>query len=113
MSSNPFTWPEQAIKLTSGQVENKLTKLKNWQLTKDQSALQAEFELTDFAEAVALFNQIALLAQQHDHHPDLSLFDYKNLLVILSTHQVGGLSEKDFYLAAAINKFKLAATSIV
>ena len=53
---------------------------------------------------MALIDKIAPLAEADDHHPDLHLTGYKRLLIELSTHAIGGLSENDFILAAKINE---------
>jgi 4a-hydroxytetrahydrobiopterin dehydratase len=61
--------------------------------------------MKDFLAAVDLIKRIAPRAQKMDHHPDLHLTGYRKLKVVLSTHDAGGLSLKDFRLAAIIETF--------
>ena len=58
--------------------------------------------MKDFSAAIALMKAILPVAQAEDHHPDLHLTDYRRLQIVLSTHDVGGLSINDFILAAKI-----------
>lgn len=60
--------------------------------------------MKDFVAAVALISRIKDAAEAADHHPDLHLTGYRSLAVELSTHSIGALSEKDFRLAAKIDK---------
>lgn len=73
-----------------------------WQQRDD--SLVADIECDDFMAAVELINQIAELAEQQNHHPDVWLHGYKNLQIILQTHDEGGLSSKDEQLAQAIDE---------
>jgi len=50
-------------------------------------------------------NQVALIAQAEDHHPDLHV-SYSKVTIELWTHAVGGLSENDFILAAKIDNYE-------
>lgn len=72
-----------------------------WRLENNRM-LRRELILKDFAEAVRLINEIAKIAEEEDHHPDLHLTGYRRLMIELSTHSVGGLTENDFVLAAKI-----------
>ena len=60
--------------------------------------------MQDFVSAVELIDEIAKVAEAQDHHPDLYLTGYRRLRVELSTHSIGGLSEKDFILADKIQQ---------
>lgn len=65
--------------------------------------LSKSWTLPSFEAAVALFNQIAQLAQVQDHHPEV-LSSYTQLHVHIWTHDVAGLTHKDFELARAIDQ---------
>ena len=69
-----------------------------------ESALVRELKLSDFAAAVGFVNAVAALAQAADHHPDILLHGYNKVLLTLSTHSAGGVTERDIALAAAIDK---------
>ncbi len=64
--------------------------------------LEREFQLKDFRKAMEFVNKVADIAEKQDHHPDI-LIRYNKVTLTLSTHQVGGLSPKDFILAAKID----------
>ncbi|HQT84009.1 MULTISPECIES: 4a-hydroxytetrahydrobiopterin dehydratase [Acidiphilium] len=65
-------------------------------------AIERKFVFKDFAAAFAFMTRVALLAEAHDHHPDWSNV-YNRVSIRLSTHEVGGLSERDIKLAEAID----------
>lgn len=81
-----------------------LTKLNpNWQLSENKDLLSRRFELTNFVEALDLVNKIGDLAEQQQHHPDINL-GWGYVEIYLSTHDIGGISEKDIILAQEIDK---------
>ena len=65
-------------------------------------AIQRTVTLHDFAESMALVNQIAAEAERVNHHPDI-LVRYNKVTLTLSTHDAGGLTGKDFDLARTID----------
>lgn len=62
-------------------------------------ALQREFELPSFAEAIAFVNRVAELADAENHHPDITI-SYKRVTLRWTTHSEGGITERDRDLAA-------------
>jgi 4a-hydroxytetrahydrobiopterin dehydratase len=73
----------------------------SWRL--EDKTIVREFERASFADAVAFVNAIADLAERADHHPDVLIHDYKQVRLTLSTHSAGGLTERDFALAGAVD----------
>ena len=73
---------------------------KDWEL--DDKKIKREFTFESFMKGVEFVNQVAKIADSENHHPDIYLY-YKKVVVELSTHAVGGLSENDFILAAKID----------
>ena len=73
-----------------------------WKL--EAQRLRRSWRLRDFAAVMRLVDQIAALAEDEGHHPDIHITEYRNLEVALWTHAVGGLSENDFILAAKIDR---------
>jgi 4a-hydroxytetrahydrobiopterin dehydratase len=67
-----------------------------------EGMISREFEFADFAESMAFVNRVAALAEEHDHHPDIHI-SYNRVRLDCTTHKVGGLSEKDFALAEAVD----------
>ena len=72
-----------------------------WIKEKDQ--LTKEFSFKNFKDAINFVNQVAYLAEMHDHHPDILLYDYKNVRLTLSTHSEGKVTDKDYKLADEID----------
>lgn len=73
-----------------------------WSVVRGQK-LRAKFRFEDFATALAFVNEVGALAEAVQHHPDLTL-GWGRVAVELSTHDVGGLSERDFDLAAQVDR---------
>ncbi len=93
-----------AQSLSLEQARSRLKELGDWKLAEDAKSIRRELLMKDFLSAVELIGAIAQRAAAHDHHPDLHLTGYRRLAIELSTHSLGGLSEKDFALAAEIEK---------
>jgi 4a-hydroxytetrahydrobiopterin dehydratase len=87
-------------KLSEDQVQKRLASLRGWQLRDDR--IWKQYPCGGFAPAIAFVNRIAALAETADHHPDI-LVEYDKVTLTLSSHDVGGLSERDFSLALAID----------
>jgi 4a-hydroxytetrahydrobiopterin dehydratase len=75
----------------------------NWQLSENNNLISRRFELSNFAEALNIVNKIGELAENQQHHPDINL-GWGYVEVYLSTHDIGGISDKDITLAQAIDK---------
>ena len=67
-------------------------------------SLSRSFTFKNFKEALAFVNKVGNLSEEEGHHPDINLFNYKNVLITLSTHAINGLSENDFIVAAKIDR---------
>jgi 4a-hydroxytetrahydrobiopterin dehydratase len=61
-------------------------------------ALQREFELPSFPEAIAFVNRVAELAERENHHPDVTI-SYKRVTLRWTTHSAGGITDRDRELA--------------
>jgi 4a-hydroxytetrahydrobiopterin dehydratase len=61
-------------------------------------ALERTFELPSFPEAIAFVNRVAEVAEQENHHPDMSI-SYKKVTLRWTTHSEGGITERDRELA--------------
>jgi 4a-hydroxytetrahydrobiopterin dehydratase len=89
--------------LTGPEIARRLTNLTQW-LAADNMVIARTITCKDFAEAIQLINRVALIAESENHHPDIFLHGYKNLTVSLTTHSARGLTEKDFVVAAKIDR---------
>ena len=78
------------------------TALPGWSLAEGHDAIRREFRFRDFSEAWGFMARVALLAEAQDHHPEWSNV-YNRVEILLTTHDAGGLSERDLRLARAIN----------
>ena len=92
--------PDELKALSEVEVAKLLSEVPQWAF-KDR-AIEREFKFSDFREAMEFVNKVAALAESEDHHPDICI-SYNKVRLTLSTHKVGGLSRKDFFLGAKIN----------
>lgn len=89
--------------LTRAQIAEYQPQVIGWNVADDELSIFREFTFRDFKEALSFVNTVGTIAEEEGHHPDISLFSYKKVLITLSTHAIGGLSENDFILAAKID----------
>ncbi len=89
-------------KLSGEARANALARLKGWTEVKDRDAIAKKFVFADFNEAFGFMARAALVAEKLDHHPEWFNV-YKNVEVTLSTHDAGGVTERDIELAAAMD----------
>lgn len=90
-------------KLDAAARDRALGKLGAWRYEADKAAIMREFTFADFSQAFGFMTRVALAAEKAGHHPDWSN-SYKTVIITLSTHDAGGLSQKDVDLAQAIDK---------
>ena len=90
-------------KLTDSQVQDALGGLAaGWQL--EQGKLARSFRFADFNAAFAFMTRVAMAAEQADHHPEWFNV-YNRVDVQLTTHDAGGLTDRDFELARRMDGF--------
>ena len=89
------------MRLTDQQIADELASLE-WQPADD--AIIREWKLPNFPAAIAFVNEIAALAEEADHHPDILVHGYNRVRVTLTTHFVNGLTARDFQLARRIDR---------
>jgi 4a-hydroxytetrahydrobiopterin dehydratase len=95
-------------RLDAEAVRARLAALAGWEFRDEK--LRKRFQFADFREAFAFMTAVALLAEKQDHHPEWFNV-YNRVDIALATHDVGGISERDFKLAAAIDALPLARQS--
>lgn len=83
-------------KLTDEQIKNELESLKNWSL--NEGKLHREYKFDNFVEAFGFMTRVALVVERMNHHPEWFNV-YHTLIVDLTTHDAGGISELDIKLA--------------
>src|SRR5690242_10341515 len=82
--------------LTEEEIERQLAALPGWTL--DGAQIVAELEAPDFPTAITLVDEVALEAEDMDHHPDMDI-RWRTVRFALSTHSEGGLTQLDVELA--------------
>jgi 4a-hydroxytetrahydrobiopterin dehydratase len=87
-------------KLSEPEILAKMPTAKGWERHGDM--LIRSWQFPSFRRALEFVNQVAALAEKSDHHPDIIL-SYRKVRLELSTHSDGGLTDKDFELAAEVN----------
>ena len=75
-----------------------------WTYDEGRKAIFRQIVTESFVETFGLMTQIAIIAEKLDHHPEWSNV-YKTVEVTLSTHDAGGMTERDVALAEAMDKF--------
>jgi len=91
-------------KLDPAQIKEHLQSVPGWSHNATKMQIEKKYVRKNFLDAAAFINQIAQVAEQHDHHPDILLSDYKNVTVMFSTHSAGGITQTDFDMAVAVEK---------
>ena len=87
-------------RLGESELKTALGSLDGWQGGTD--AIQKTFQFKDFVASVAFVNRAAELAEAANHHPDIDI-RYNKVTMTLSTHDEGGVSDKDVDLAGKLN----------
>ena len=85
------------------EVNDKLNKVKEWELLNDVEIVRT-ITFLNFREALKFVNEVGDLAEAMDHHPDILMHSWNNVTLTLSTHSAGGITENDFNLALQVDK---------
>ena len=91
-----------ADKLKPEDIASARPKLSGWIIEESEGKLKRSFKFKDFSEAFGFMARVAMLAEKAGHHPDWSN-SYNKVEIVLSTHDAGGLTQKDVDLAVAIS----------
>ncbi|MBK7966167.1 MAG: 4a-hydroxytetrahydrobiopterin dehydratase [Bacteroidetes bacterium] len=73
----------------------------NWE--KEDNFLQKNFKFKNFGMAMDFINKIARIAEEMNHHPDILLHSYNQVLIKTMTHDVGEITDKDYTLSKKID----------
>lgn len=88
------------IKLTEAEVQEQLRKRPDWGLSGGK--IERTFVFKDFVGSMGFVNRVAEYAERVQHHPDV-LIRWNKVTLSVNTHDCGGISIKDFELAAAVD----------
>lgn len=89
-------------RLSDAERDAALAELPEWQLRADRLAIERTFRFGTFSEAFGFMTRVALLAEKQDHHPEWFNV-YNRVEITLTTHDAGGLSQRDVRMAKAID----------
>lgn len=103
MANIPFNQEVQAnyMALTQTQVKEKLQALPDW--TTDGETISRTFKFKDFIGSIDFVNKLVEPAEAAGHHPDITI-SYNKVIIDLTTHDAGGITQKDFDLAQIISQ---------
>ncbi len=88
--------------LSEAERADALDGLPDWDVDEARDAITRTFTFDDFSQAFAFMTQVALLAEKAGHHPEWSNV-YNRVDILLTTHDAGGLSERDIDMAQKID----------
>lgn len=91
-------------KLSKNDINSNLNQLVGWILSQDHLFIKKDFQFKDFNQAFSFMTRVALEAEKRDHHPEWFNV-YNKVSIQLTTHDCGGLSQKDIDLAMKIDSF--------
>jgi 4a-hydroxytetrahydrobiopterin dehydratase len=91
------------------QIQSALARLDGWEL--HEGRLRKRYTFRTFLRAIAFVNSVGYLAEGAGHHPDITI-NYNRVTLHLTTHSEGGLTDRDFSLAAEIDA-KLATKLVI
>ena len=95
--------------LSESAVQQQVTTLPGWQV--EGTELVKEFRFKSYLAGIEFVRQVAVLAEEMNHHPDL-IVGWRKVTVRLSTHSAGGLTRLDFTLAAQIAAVEAAPSNL-
>jgi 4a-hydroxytetrahydrobiopterin dehydratase len=90
-----------AAKLSEADLETQLGAISDWVCQGDE--IRKTFRLASFPAAITFVTQVGFLAEAAGHHPDIDI-RWRKVILALTTHDAGGLTQKDFDLAAQIDE---------
>lgn len=88
-------------KLTPDEVLKRLDSLDGW--SADGNAIKRRFEFGNFAESLEFVNKVGAIAEDEDHHPDIT-FGWGYAEIATTTHDRGGVTDVDLALAGRVNQ---------
>lgn len=91
-------------KLSDAARRSLLDDLEGWRMVEGRDAMTKTFTFTDFNQAFGFMTRVALAADKLDHHPEWTNV-YNRVEITLSTHDAGGLTERDAKLARLIDAY--------
>ena len=88
-------------RFTQEQIDEGLAEVDGWR--RDDRYIAKEFQFPSFKAAMEFVNRVAEVAEEIDHHPDMTIV-YTSVTLSITTHSEGGLTRRDFRLAGRIDR---------
>jgi len=93
-----------SMHLQGDELASALTALPLWHTDERGLGIRRDLRFPDFRTAFGFMTQVAMAAEQLDHHPEWSNV-YNRVAIRLSTHDAGGVTDKDLHLASLIDRY--------
>jgi 4a-hydroxytetrahydrobiopterin dehydratase len=87
-------------RLSNEEIVQALAKLPGW--SRDGDEIRKQYAFADFLGSIAFVGEVAKLAEAAGHHPDITI-NYNKVTLAMTTHDAGGLSERDVSLASQVD----------
>ncbi|MEM9081610.1 MAG: 4a-hydroxytetrahydrobiopterin dehydratase [Verrucomicrobiota bacterium] len=88
--------------LDGAELADALKKCPEWEIGKDEKEISRTLEFEEFTEGIDFVNDLAEMAEEAQHHPDIDI-RYLRVTLRLTTHEVGGITDADIELAQRID----------
>jgi 4a-hydroxytetrahydrobiopterin dehydratase len=89
--------------LSPAEVQERLALVPGWELVDEGKGIRFTERMADFQTAIDFVVEVAKIAEEQQHHPDIQVRSYRTLQLDFSTHSIGGLTDNDFIMAARVN----------
>lgn len=87
------------MRLSNTEIESKILSFEGWSYKSGQ--ISKDYQFKDFKQAMAFVNKVASAAEEANHHPDIFIHSWNKVRISLSTHDEGGVTQKDIQMAKA------------
>lgn len=98
---------KSARPLSGEKVSELLKEVRGWSVVPGGQKIEKEWIVKDFVTAIKFLNEITDVAEEEGHHPDILIEKFNHMKVTFYTHNIGGLTENDFIMAAKVDRLFL------
>lgn len=92
--------PAPTQPLSNAEIDRSLGGMRGWR--REEGGIRKRYRRSDFREAIAFVNTVADIAEAATHHPDIDI-RWRNVIIFLTTHEAGGVTQLDLELAEQID----------
>ncbi len=98
--------PKGSPLLTEAEVSERLPLVPGWEVVDDGKGIRFTERMKDFQTVIDFIVEVAKIAEEQGHHPDIQVRSYRTLQLDFSTHSLGGLTDNDFIMAARVDALR-------